>query len=280
MRARGSEACHRGGARASVWAAWEYDSLSLGRHAWSQQQRRGVRDAEARALRYSWLRRIDPARRDNPAARRREAWHASPDRRDADAAIGAAFNVAGGADGAVAAIKRSDAPWATQFRVLFSRALNNVKRNPMAGKAKVGEAVIFGIIIAVIWFQVTNDQNGVQDRSGALFFFCANGMMQNIMGTLTTFSNERAAVLREQENGVYGTSAYFISRVLVDVPVKVFCPSLFATIAYWSVGFQPVLHKFLLTVITLVLLALAGERSCPYGRGERCGHDLLITRDE
>ena len=83
-------------------------------------------------------------------------------------------------------------------------------------------------------------------------------MMQNVMGTLTMFGNQRAAVLREQENNMYHTFPYFAAKVMCDVPLKVVAPSLFGTIAYWTVGFQASGHKFALAIATLVLLAHAG----------------------
>ncbi|CAE8632163.1 unnamed protein product [Polarella glacialis] len=146
-----------------------------------------------------------------------------------------------------------------QFKVLLMRAMRDVQRNAMRGKAQVGQAVIFAIIIAVIWTQVDNDQNGVQDRAGVIFFMTANGLMNNIMGVLNSFANERGAVLREQENNMYHTLPYFTARVLVDLPMKIFCPTLFGTIAYWSVGFQADAGKFGITLVVLILLALAGN---------------------
>ena len=107
--------------------------------------------------------------------------------------------------------------------------------------------------------QVSNDMNGVQDRMGCLFFFAANGMMSNIMGVLTTFANERAAVLREQENGMYSALPYFCARVLVDIPLKLLSPVLFASIAYWSVGFQNDGARFGSAILTIILLGLSSN---------------------
>ena len=53
--------------------------------------------------------------------------------------------------------------------------------------------------------RIGDEQNSIQDRVGVLFFIGANGMMQNVQGVLTTFAGERAAVIREQENGFYST---------------------------------------------------------------------------
>ena len=183
---------------------------------------------------------------------------------------------------AAAAAPRAHAAWHVQFGVLLQRAVNDVKRNPMAGKAVVAQAVVFGVIIALIWFDVADDQNGVQDRSGALFFMTANASRSSCGRPLTLRARphpppppplaladddaERdghatmsatSGQLREQNN-MYHTFPYFAAKVMCDVPLKVVAPSLFGTIAYWTVGFQASGHKFALAIATLVLLAHAG----------------------
>ena len=109
------------------------------------------------------------------AAQLDTAWAASKPRAQNDAAA-AEMVVRPAVDvhDAAAAAPRAHAAWHVQFGVLLQRAVNDVKRNPMAGKAVVAQAVVFGVIIALIWFDVADDQNGVQDRSGALFFMTAN----------------------------------------------------------------------------------------------------------
>lgn len=137
--------------------------------------------------------------------------------------------------------------------------MNDIKRNKMRGKAQVAQSVAFAAILSLIWWQVGKDQNSVQDRSGVIFFMTANIMMNNIMGVLTTFGNERGAVLREQENNMYTTLPYFLARITVDVPLKIFCPVLFGTISYWIVGFQADAILYLWAMLVLVLLALTGN---------------------
>lgn len=129
----------------------------------------------------------------------------------------------------------------------------------MRGRAVIMQQVAMAIILSLIWFQVSDDQNGVQDRVGVLFFITTSGMMQNVMGVLTTFSGERGAVLREQDNGMYRTLPYFCARIMCDVPIKIVSPILFGSIAYWSVGFQASAEKFLTFLALLILLYLAGN---------------------
>jgi len=76
---------------------------------------------------------------------------------------------------------------------------------------------------------------------------------------LTNFANERGAIIREQQNNMYTTGPYFLARVLVDMPLRVVSPTLFGTITYWSLGFQNDGFKFLICILTLILLALAGN---------------------
>lgn len=147
----------------------------------------------------------------------------------------------------------------TQFTVLFKRCLNDLKRNPLRGKAPIAQSVVMATILSFIWLQVGDDQKSIQDRMGVLFFITTNSMMQNVMGVLTTFGNERGAVLREQENNLYTTLPYFLARLLVDIPTKILGPSVFATITYWMVGFQPSADKFIIYGIVLILMALTGN---------------------
>ena len=102
----------------------------------------------------------------------------------------------GTADASGLPLARADltASFAVQYATLLQRAFNDVRRNPMRGKAPVFQAIFSALIITLIWWDVGNDQNSVQDRAGVIFFLAANGLMQNVMGVLTTFANERAAV--------------------------------------------------------------------------------------
>lgn len=137
--------------------------------------------------------------------------------------------------------------------------MRDLTRNRMRGRAQIAQSLIMGLVISLIWFQVSSDQKGVQDRSGVLFFICNTTMMTAIMGVLNSFGTERGTVLREQANGMYGMLPYFLSRVLCDLPMKVLCPSLQGTLVYWLVGLQATPEKFVLFILTLVLTSLAGN---------------------
>jgi ABC-type multidrug transport system ATPase subunit len=188
-----------------------------------------------------------------------DGWAASPLRSQKQLAGAAAAKASEGSPRPPVIDSDKVPGFATAFPVLLKRGLNDLKRNKMRGRAPFGQAIAMSMILGLIWFQISTDQKGVQDRVGVIFFMCVNGIMQNVMSVLTTFANERGAVLREQENGLYTTAPYFCARVLVDFPLRIICPFIFATLTYWMVGMQADLEKYLIFVVFNILLALSGN---------------------
>jgi ATP-binding cassette subfamily G (WHITE) protein 1 len=66
--------------------------------------------------------------------------------------------------------------------------------------------------------------------------------------------------MREYSNGYYSLSAYFASKVIVELPFHVFSPILLAVIAYFLIGLQTrTVYAFFLFLLTNILLALCGN---------------------
>ena len=49
----------------------------------------------------------------------------------------------------------------TQIRVLFARSKNNVLRNRMILRAKIGQCIFFGLLVGLIWRSLTKTQRGI-----------------------------------------------------------------------------------------------------------------------
>jgi ABC-2 type transporter len=60
--------------------------------------------------------------------------------------------------------------------------------------------------------------------------------MQNMMGTILTFQEERPVFLREQANKMYTVAAYYIAKVAVETPILSLTPMIFAVIVYFKIG--------------------------------------------
>jgi hypothetical protein len=61
-------------------------------------------------------------------------------------------------------------------------------------------------------------------------------------------------VRREHFNGMYRVDTYFLARQLVELPFSLLLPSLFLTIFYLMVGLDLKLDKFLLALLTVLLV--------------------------
>ena len=59
---------------------------------------------------------------------------------------------------------------------------------------------------------------------------------------------------RDNENGTYRTSAYYLCKSLADLPVFIMNPIIFTTIIYWMVGLKNDFEAYLVCVATSVLL--------------------------
>jgi len=64
------------------------------------------------------------------------------------------------------------APFTTQFALLAQRALRNAWRNKLMLKGRFAQTLFLGVLMGLIYLQLGNDQRGIQDREGSLFFRC------------------------------------------------------------------------------------------------------------
>jgi ATP-binding cassette subfamily G (WHITE) protein 1 len=140
-------------------------------------------------------------------------------------------------DGLHVSSYKKRAPFMQQYAYLFQRASKNAIRNPLIIRAKLGQSVIIGLIIGLVYLNVDSRQGqaAIQDRTGVLFFLvtfslcdfnikAVNSVMNSAMGVLSIFGLEKAVFAREYSSGYYGLPAYFFSKSMVEVPSQVIFP--------------------------------------------------------
>jgi hypothetical protein len=127
------------------------------------------------------------------------------------------------------------ASWFTQFRILSDRTFKNLYRNPMlmlthycisvylARKyiikkksfiLKIIHSFFFFLLVLCgsLFYKVTNDIAGFQNRMGVLFFMCALFGF-GCLSSLHVFATERILFVKERANGYYAPITYFASKV-------------------------------------------------------------------
>lgn len=69
--------------------------------------------------------------------------------------------------------------------------------------------------------------------------------------------------MRERSNGLYSTSAYFLSKTLCDVIVMRVIPTILLTaITYFMVGLHPGGYHFFINLSVSVLVSLVSVSMC------------------
>lgn len=103
-----------------------------------------------------------------------------------------------------------------QLSILSGRTLLNLYRNPLLLFAHYALSILLAILCGGLYWQVSDDLGGVQNRLGCLFFICAFFGFGS-MTSLEFFQSERVLFTRERANGFYQTSVYYLSKVFLSV---------------------------------------------------------------
>ncbi|KAJ2696187.1 hypothetical protein H4R19_005768, partial [Coemansia spiralis] len=153
---------------------------------------------------------------------------------------------------------RRTSPPLVQLQYLVRRGAQDVKRNPLVINMRLGQAVFFGLLIGSIFLNTENRPANVQQQnfSGALFFAATSNFLLAVLSVVTTFSQERLVFLRESQGGYYGLPAYFLSKNIIQLPIQIVMPIVYASISYWLLGLRHDAAKFFLFVATAIALNL------------------------
>ncbi|KAG5490171.1 hypothetical protein JKF63_00290 [Porcisia hertigi] len=151
--------------------------------------------------------------------------------------------------------------WTTQVRCIAMRYLRNRRRDPIATYVTISSAVIFAVLTGTIYYQVGYSQDSIRSRMGVLFFVMMISTFSSL-GSLEMFLTDRAIYAREHRNGLYSTSAYYVGKVIQDVPIGVLMNSVFNLIVYLLVGLQRSLEKFIIFNGIGVLVMLNSYALC------------------
>ncbi|XP_052071138.1 broad substrate specificity ATP-binding cassette transporter ABCG2-like [Mytilus californianus] len=146
-----------------------------------------------------------------------------------------------------------------QFRVISSRTLLNLLRNPKLSILHWIILTIFGLIIGGIYWSMDRDcETGIQNRVGALFFILLNIVFSSL-SAVELFVKERPIFIHENLSGFYRVSAYFFSKIICDsLPMRLIPVFLFSVTTHFMLGLRSEEGKFFLYGLTLLMVAMSG----------------------
>lgn len=152
--------------------------------------------------------------------------------------------------------------WLRQFAILSIRTWRNLYRNPMLMLAHYAIAILVAVLCGWLFYGLTIDIKGFQNRLGLLFFTLALFGFSTLT-TLTVFSSERLLFLRERANGYYSPFTYFAAKVMFDIiPLRLIPPIILGAIVYPMTGLVASWPEFLKFMLLILLFNLAAAGIC------------------
>lgn len=143
----------------------------------------------------------------------------------------------------------------TQFRWVLKRTFRNLLLNPQTSVAQVAVTLFLALVVGAIFYNVQEDQSGIQNRFGALFFITVNQCFSSL-SSAELFIAERKLFIHEYISGYYRVSVYFLSKILSDIIMLRTIPALvFSCVAYFLIGLKPTTEAFFLFTFSVTLVS-------------------------
>lgn len=146
----------------------------------------------------------------------------------------------------------------TQVSQLVKRQVKGHIREPIALRTTLFEKIIVALFVGLVFLQIERKQSGLQDITGAMFYSCIYSLLSGLLISFFLFPAEMKVFLYQNQDGLYTSAAYYISKMLVEIPALIPNNIIFASIFYWLVGFKVnVAAFFIYMVITSLLTNVA-----------------------
>uniref|UniRef100_A0A8B9R889 Broad substrate specificity ATP-binding cassette transporter ABCG2 n=1 Tax=Astyanax mexicanus TaxID=7994 RepID=A0A8B9R889_ASTMX len=142
-----------------------------------------------------------------------------------------------------------------QFNWVLKRTFRNLMLNPQTSVAQLGVTVFLALIVGAIFYKVKDNQSGIQNRFGALFFITTNQCFSTLSAA-ELFITERKLFIHEYTSGYYRVSVYFLTKILSDIITLRTIPAiLFTCVSYFMIGFKPTAAAFFIFMFTVTLVS-------------------------
>ncbi|KAF9460328.1 P-loop containing nucleoside triphosphate hydrolase protein [Collybia nuda] len=142
--------------------------------------------------------------------------------------------------------------------VLSERSAVNYSRNLLAYGVRAGMYGGMGLMLALIWIRLGDEDSTINDRLSVHFYSVAFLAFMSVAG-IPGFLEERSVYYRETKNGLYTTLPFVLSNTVVNIPFLFACTLLFTLICYWAIGLHSGGAAFFRFLAFLFLAILAAE---------------------
>ena len=147
-----------------------------------------------------------------------------------------------------------------QLKFLLKRHIKNIIRNKAILRTKIGQAFGLGLIVGLTFLNIpgSDAKAQIQDRNGSLFISSFSQVLLPVIGSLALFSLERPVIMREVSSGYYEVFGYYLSKMIIEIPLQMIITFITCTIIYWLCLFQKKFKKYIIFIGIIELGSLCG----------------------
>ncbi|KAI9554261.1 ABC protein [Daphnia sinensis] len=151
------------------------------------------------------------------------------------------------------------APFGTQVKVLLERTWRTMWREKLLTQIRLLTHIVFGIFMGAMYQTVGNDARYPLSNAGLLCFSQVFIVFTAAMPTVVTFPMERNVLIREHLNHCYSLKAYYLAKLIVDIPFQILFPAIYLVIVYLMTDQPMCMIRFSLLLLTTTCMSLVGQ---------------------
>ncbi|XP_048475874.1 broad substrate specificity ATP-binding cassette transporter ABCG2 isoform X2 [Rhincodon typus] len=140
--------------------------------------------------------------------------------------------------------------------------------------------LVLGLIVGAIYFGVQDDNAGIQNRAGAIFFLTTNQCFGSL-SVIELFIAEKKIFMHEYISGYYRIHAYFIAKLFVDlIPMRALPAITIVTASYFLIGLKLQAGAFFIALLTLAQVSVTAASlglAIATGQNTTAAATLMIT---
>lgn len=119
--------------------------------------------------------------------------------------------------------------------------------------------IVVAILLGIVFWDIGNDAAKALTNSSCIFFIVMFVFFGNAMPSIFLCPQECAVFIREYLNGWYSIKAYYMAKIVSDLPLQFICPTLLMSIAYFMTGQPDDIGRFVMCWGICLLTAIIGH---------------------
>lgn len=149
--------------------------------------------------------------------------------------------------------------WATQVVVLLKRGVRE-RRHDYLSRLRIIQIMAVAVLCGSLWLHSSSQTaDDLRDQAALLFFIAVFWGYIPLFNAIFTFPLDRALLDKERASDMYRLSAYFLARLMADLPLDLLLPFLFITVVYFMANLRMTIAAFSLTMLTVFLTVITAQ---------------------